>query len=120
MFGDVGECVVFGLGGGCLGFSRLGGHPLRCLLSYVLGSLASPCALRRGGPLVPAPPLGSRFRGNDERRRGDGRASSALAGIPRPLPSVTSYIEIGNRIVGKSRFLFVESESRGCCHEEDR
>ncbi len=36
MFGDVGECVVFGLGGGCLGFSRLGGHPPPPPLCYLV------------------------------------------------------------------------------------
>ncbi len=50
MFGDVGECVVFGLGGGCLGFSRLGGHPLRCR-----SAPSRPLALCEGeGPLCPS------------------------------------------------------------------
>ncbi len=61
-----------------VGGSRLGGHPLRTLLSYVLGLCASPCALRRGGPPLSfghfphewgkpgsTPPLGSCFRRND-------------------------------------------------------
>ena len=54
MFGDVGECVVFGLGGGCLGFSRLGGHPLRCR-----SAPSRPLALCEGeGPLILTSTLG--------------------------------------------------------------
>ena len=69
----------FRIGWWLFGVSRLGGHPLRTLLSYVLGLCASPCASRRGGP-----PLSF---GHFPRERGK-PGHSSVPGIPRGLASL--------------------------------
>ena len=82
MFGDVGECVVFGLGGGCLGFSRLGGHPLRCR-----SAPSRPLALCEGeGPSSPLHPWVPAFAGMTKEGAGMAELLPPWRASPAPSP----------------------------------